>query len=34
MSYKRSQFSVMSDILNDKKGHSVVDDSFANKPDA
>ena len=37
MNKKRSQFSVMNDIINhpvnDKKGHNIVNDSFANKPD-
>ena len=30
---KSSQFSIMNDIVNDKKGHSIVNDSFARKPD-
>ena len=34
---KRSQFSVMNDIMNDiandKKGHNIANDSFASKPD-
>ena len=29
---KRSQFCVMNDIVNDKKGHNIVNDSFADKP--
>ena len=30
MNDKRSQFSVMND-MNDKKGHNIVNDSFAHK---
>ena len=30
---KRSQFSVMNDIMNDKKGHNIVNDSLPHKPD-
>ena len=30
---QRPQFSFMNDIVNDKKGHSIVNDSFAHKPD-
>ena len=37
MNNKGSQFSVMNDtmnhIVNDKKGHNIVNDSFAHKPD-
>ena len=33
MNDKRSQFSVMNDIVNDNKGHNIVNDSFAHKPD-
>ena len=32
MNDKRSQFSIMNDIVNDKKGHNIVNDSFAHKP--
>ena len=28
-----SQFTIMSDIVNDKKDHNIVNDSFADKPD-
>ena len=30
---QRPQFSFMNDTVNDKKGHSIVNDSFAHKPD-
>ena len=30
---KRSQFSVVDAVVNDKKGHNIVNDSFAHKPD-
>ena len=33
MDDKRSQFCVMNDIVNDRKGHSIVNDSFAHKSD-
>ena len=33
MNDKRSQFIIMNDIMNDKKGHNIVNDSFAYKPD-
>ena len=37
MNDKRSQFSNMDDItkdiVSDKKGHNIVNDSFAHKPD-
>ena len=37
MNNKRSQFSIMDDIMNDnvndKKGHNIVNDNFAHKPD-
>ena len=33
MDGKRSQFSVMNDIVNDKIGHNITNDSFAHKPD-
>ena len=33
MNNKRSQFSIMNDIVNDKKRHNIVKDSFAHKPD-
>ena len=33
MNDKRSEFSVMNDIVNDKKGHNIVNDSFVHKPD-
>ena len=33
MNDKRSQFSVMNDIVNVKKGHNTVNVSFAHKPD-
>ena len=33
MNDKTSQFSVMNDIVNSKKGHDIVKDSFAHKPD-
>ena len=33
MNDRRSQFSVMNDIVNDQKGHNIVNDSFAHKPD-
>ena len=33
MNIRRSQFSDMNDIMNDKKGHNIVKDSFAHKPD-
>ena len=29
----KQTFSIMNDIVNDKKGHSIVNDSFAYKPD-
>ena len=32
MNIKRSQFSVMNNIVNDKKDHNIVNDSFAHKP--
>ena len=32
MNDKRSQFSIMNDAVNDKKGHNIVNDSFAHKP--
>ena len=37
MNNKKSQFSIkndiMNDIVNDKKGQNIVNDSFAHKPD-
>ena len=33
MNDKMSQFSIMNNIVNDKKGHNIVNDSFAHKPD-
>ena len=33
MNEKRSQFSVMNNIVNGKKGHNIVNDSSAHKPD-
>ena len=30
---KWSQFSIMNGIMNDKKGHNIVNNSFAHKPD-
>ena len=33
MNGKRSQFSVLNDVVNGKKGHNIVNDSFAHKPD-
>ena len=33
MNDKRSQFSIMNDTVNDKKGHNTVNDSFAHMPD-
>ena len=33
MNDKRSEFSVMNDIVNDEKGHNIVNDSFVHKPD-
>ena len=33
MNIRRSPFSDMNDIMNDKKGHNIVKDSFAHKPD-
>ena len=32
MNDKWSQFSVMNDIVNDRKGHNIENDSFAHKP--
>ena len=32
--FKMSQFCIMNDILNDKKPHNIVNDSFAHKPDS
>ena len=38
MSHKRSQFTVMSnimnDIVNDKKSHNIVNNRFAHEPDS
>ena len=33
MNDKKLHFSGMNDIVNDKKGHNIVNDSFAHKPD-
>ena len=33
MNGKRSQLSVVNDIMNDKKGHNIVNDSLPHKPD-
>ena len=33
MNNKKSQFSIKNDIVNDNKGHNIVNDSFAHKPD-
>ena len=33
MNDKRSQFSIMNDIVNDTNGHNIVNASFAHKPD-
>ena len=33
MNDKGQQFSVMNDTVNDKKGRSIVNDSFAPKPE-
>ena len=33
MNDKRSQFSIMNDIVNDKKDHNIVNDNFTHKPD-
>ena len=30
---QRSQFSVMNDIVGDKKGHNIVNDNFTHKPE-
>ena len=32
MNIKRLQFSVMNNIVNDKKDHNITNDSFAHKP--
>ena len=32
MNDKRSQFNVMNDTVNDRKGHNIEKDSFAHKP--
>ena len=32
MNDKRSQFSMMNEIVNNKKGHNIVNDSFAHRP--
>ena len=33
MNAKSSQFIIMNDIMNDQKGHNIVNDSFAHKLD-
>ena len=33
MNNKRSQFTVMDDAVNNKRGHNIVKDSYAHKPD-
>ena len=30
----KQTFSIMNDIVNDKKSHNIVNDSFAHKPDS
>ena len=32
MNDKMPHFSIMNDIVNDKKGHNIVKDSFTHKP--
>ena len=33
MNNERSQFSIMNNTMNDKKGHNILKKSFAHKPD-
>ena len=33
MNGKMSQFTIMNDVVDDKKDHNIVNDSFADKPD-
>ena len=32
MNNKMSKFNILNDIVNDKKGHNIVNDSFPHKP--